>query len=80
MATAKAKRAGTGGPELKYAGFDGIIVTGQAPKPVYLWIMDGKIELRDAAHLWGKLSGDVQDLLTAETDKRARVLQCGIAG
>ena len=34
----------------------------------------------DAAHIWGKISGDVQDILTAETDKRARVLQCGIAG
>ena len=68
------------GPELKFAGFDGIIVTGQSPKPVYLWIQDGKAELRDAAHIWGKLSGEVQDILTAETDKRARVLQCGIAG
>lgn len=68
------------GPELKFAGFDGIIVTGQSPRPAYLWIADGKAELRDASHLWGKLSGEVQDLLTAETDKRARVLQCGIAG
>lgn len=68
------------GPELKFAGFDGIIVTGQSPKPVYLWIQDGKAELRDAAHIWGKVSGEVQDILTAETDKRARVLQCGIAG
>ena len=68
------------GPELKFAGFDGIIVTGQSPKPVYLWICDGKVELRDAAHLWGKVSGDVQEIVTAETDKRARVLQCGIAG
>ena len=53
------------GPELKFAGFDGIIVTGQSPKPVYLWITDGKAELRDAAHLWGKLSGEVQDILVA---------------
>jgi aldehyde:ferredoxin oxidoreductase len=68
------------GPELKFAGFDGIIVTGQSPKPVYLWICDGKVELRDAAHLWGKVSGEVQEIVTAETDKRARVLQCGIAG
>jgi aldehyde:ferredoxin oxidoreductase len=67
-------------PELKFAGFDGIVITGQSPKPVYLWVTDGKAELRDAAHLWGKLSGEVQDVLTAETDKRARVLQCGIAG
>ncbi len=68
------------GPELKFAGFDGLIVTGQSPKPVYLWISDGTAELRDAAHLWGKPSGEVQDLLTAETDKRARILQCGPAG
>ncbi len=68
------------GPELKFAGFDGLIVTGQSPKPVYLWICDGKAELRDAAHLWGRLSGEVQDILVGETDKRARVLQCGIAG
>jgi len=68
------------GPELKFAGFDGIIVTGQSPKPVYLWICDGKAELRDAAHLWGRVSGEVQDILVGETDKRARVLQCGIAG
>jgi aldehyde:ferredoxin oxidoreductase len=68
------------GPELKFAGFDGIIVTGRSPRPVYLWISDGTAELREAGHLWGKLSGEVQDLLTAETDKRARVLQCGPAG
>ncbi len=68
------------GPELKFAGFDGIIVTGRSPAPVYLWICDGQVEIRQAAHVWGKLSGDVQDRLVAETDKRARVLQCGIAG
>ncbi len=76
----ESEAGGWWGPELKFAGFDGIIVTGQAPKPTYLWIQDGKAELRDAAHLWGKLSGEVQDTLTAETDKRARVLQCGPAG
>ncbi len=68
------------GPELKFAGFDGIIVTGRAPTPVYLWITDGSAELRDGAHLWGKLSGEVQDRLTAETDPRARILPCGPAG
>ncbi|HYL81554.1 MAG TPA: aldehyde ferredoxin oxidoreductase N-terminal domain-containing protein, partial [Candidatus Acidoferrum sp.] len=68
------------GPELKFAGFDGIIITGRSPKPVYLWITDGKVELRDAAHVWGKLSAQSQETLKAETEKRARVLQCGIAG
>ena len=76
----ESEAGGWWGPELKFAGFDGIIVTGQSPRPMYLWIADGKAELRDASHLWGKLSGEVQDILTAETDKRARVLQCGIAG
>jgi aldehyde:ferredoxin oxidoreductase len=68
------------GPELKCAGFDGIIVTGQSRQPVYLWICAGRVELRDGSHLWGKISGDVQNTLTAETDQRARILQCGIAG
>lgn len=68
------------GPELKFAGFDGIIVTGQSSNPVYLWITDGKAELRDGSHLWGRLSGEVQDILTADTDSHARVLQCGPAG
>ena len=76
----ESEAGGWWGPELKFAGFDGIIVTGQSPRPLYLWIADGKAELRDASHLWGKLSGEVQDILTGETDKRARVLQCGIAG
>jgi len=42
------------GPELKYAGYDGIIIKGKAPKPVYLHIEDDNVELRDATHLWGK--------------------------
>jgi aldehyde:ferredoxin oxidoreductase len=76
----EAEAGGWWGPELKLAGFDAIIVTGVAPRPVYLWVHDGQAELRDAAHLWGKVSGNVQDTLKNETDKRARVLQCGIAG
>ena len=39
--------------ELKYAGFDGIVVTGESDHPVYLWVHDGEAELRDASHLWG---------------------------
>ncbi|HWT82275.1 MAG TPA: aldehyde ferredoxin oxidoreductase N-terminal domain-containing protein, partial [Candidatus Methylomirabilis sp.] len=68
------------GPELKFAGFDGILIRGQSPRPVYLWIAEGKVELRDASHLWGKLSGEVHDTLKEQTDKRARILQCGVAG
>jgi len=76
----ESEAGGWWGPELKLAGFDGIIIKGQSPRPVYLWIADGKAELRDASHLWGRLSGEVHDTLKEQTDKRARILQCGVAG
>lgn len=69
------------GPELKAAGFDGIVVHGRSPQPVYLWIEDGKAELRPAERYWGKLTGEVEDGLFQELgDDRVRVLQCGVAG
>jgi len=67
--------------ELKFAGFDGIVIRGKSLKPVYLWIRDGKAELRDAAHLWGKVTGEVESVLREELgDKRIQVLQIGPAG
>lgn len=68
------------GPELKSAGFDGILIKGQADSPVYLYVTDGAAELRDATKFWGQLSGDVQDGIVEECGKRTRVLQTGIAG
>jgi aldehyde:ferredoxin oxidoreductase len=76
----EAEAGGWWGPELKLAGFDAVIVSGASPRPVYLWVCDGQAELRDASPLWGKVSGEVEDLVKAQTEKRARVLQCGIAG
>jgi len=67
--------------ELKFAGYDAIIVTGRAERPVYLWLHDGEAELRDAAHLWGKVTADVEDAIRAEhRDPRIQVLQVGPAG
>jgi aldehyde:ferredoxin oxidoreductase len=67
--------------ELKFAGFDGIVVHGKAEKPVYLWIKDGEPELRDAAHLMGKATAEVEDIIREELkDKRIEVLQTGPAG
>ena len=67
--------------ELKFAGFDGIVVRGQSPQPVYLWIKDGEAELRDAAHLWGKTTGTVDEILKNELgDKKIEIMQCGPAG
>ena len=54
------------GPELKYAGYDGIIIKGKAPKPVYLYIEDDLVELRDAGHLWGK--GVFETISTIQRD------------
>lgn len=64
--------------ELKFAGFDGIVLKGRSPKPVYLSIVNGEFELRDAAHLMGKLSGEVDDILHKEIDPKAEILQHGI--
>jgi aldehyde:ferredoxin oxidoreductase len=67
--------------ELKFAGFDGIVVHGEADKPVYLWIKDGQAELRPADHLWGKTTAEVDDILFDELgDQRIQVMQTGIAG
>ena len=65
--------------ELKFAGFDGIVIKGKSPKPVYLAILDGKAELRDAAHLMGKKTGEVDDILHEEVDPKAEILQHGPA-
>jgi aldehyde:ferredoxin oxidoreductase len=54
------------GAELKYAGYDGIIIEGKASVPVYLWIDDDLVELREASHLWGMGSYDVQHKLKEE--------------
>ncbi len=64
--------------ELKFAGFDGIVIRGRSPKPVYLSIAEGKVELKDASHLWGKLTKTVDEALKAEVgDPKAQVLQIG---
>ncbi len=69
------------GPELRYAGFDALIIEGVSDFPCYIWIKDGKIEIRDASALWGKETGEVEDLIQAElNDGKCRILQAGIAG
>lgn len=80
-AIASAEAGGWWGHEFKRTGYDGLIVHGKADKPVYLWIKDGEVEIRDAAHLWGKDTADVEWAIQGELDdKRIRVSQCGIAG
>lgn len=69
------------GPDLKLAGYDGIIVRGKSSTPVYLLIRDGKVELRDAKHLLGKTTFDTGDTLRAELDEpKLTVAAIGPAG
>lgn len=71
---------GTWGIGLKRAGFDGIIIKGKSPKPVYLWIHDGEVEIRDAVHLWGKDTFETDRLIKEATNEKAVVSVIGQAG
>ncbi|MEN6523368.1 MAG: aldehyde ferredoxin oxidoreductase N-terminal domain-containing protein, partial [Anaerolineaceae bacterium] len=71
---------GSFGPEVKFAGYDMIIIEGAAKKPVYLWIKDDNVEIRDASAVWGKNVPDTTDALRAETDEDAKVACIGPAG
>ena len=69
------------GADLKFAGYDGIIITGVSEKPCYLLIEDSDVEIRDASHLWGKDTEETWDILKKETGHRnAGVARIGIAG
>jgi aldehyde:ferredoxin oxidoreductase len=66
---------------LKQAGYDGVIIEGAASKPCYLFINDGKPELRDAGKFWGKGARDTEDMLRADVGiKDAKVMGIGPAG
>jgi len=76
-------RSGTGGmwgPELKYAGFDAIVLYGKSEEPVYIYIEDGKAEIKDAADLWGKDTYATQQILQSRHDPNAKILCIGKAG
>jgi aldehyde:ferredoxin oxidoreductase len=75
-----ANSGGNFGPYLKFAGYDNIFFTGIAEKPVYLFINNGKAELRDAAHLMGKDTFQVEDILKGELGKDVEVACIGPAG
>ena len=69
------------GSELKFAGFDHIVVTGKSAEPVYLWIHDGEAEIKSAASLWGRTTGETEAQLRRELgDARIQVASIGPAG
>lgn len=76
-----ANSGGFFGPELKRAGYDGVFVSGAAAKPVYIWIKDGKVEIRDASHLWGMDAYEADEALKQETgEKKMHAALIGPAG
>ncbi len=68
------------GVALKKAGFDGIVISGKSNKPVYLYVEDSKVVIRDATNLWGKDTVETQEILRNELGKDFRTCAIGIAG
>ncbi len=80
-AIASSEAGGWWGHEFKRAGFDALVIRGRAPRPVYLWIKDGAVEIRPAEHLWGRQTWPAQEAIQRELgDTRIRVAQIGPAG
>ena len=69
---------GDWGVKLRWAGYDGLVITGQAEKPMYLWINNDTVQLRDASHLWGLEAYETQQAVLQETgDPHASVAAIG---
>ncbi len=67
--------------EMKFAGFDAVVIRGRSPKPAYLWLHDGKAEIRSAEHIWGKVTGDTEDIIRQELgDPQIKIAEIGPAG
>jgi aldehyde:ferredoxin oxidoreductase len=75
-----ANSGGNFGPHLKFAGYDAVFFNGIADRPVYLFIDNGKAELRDARHLWGKDTYETEDALKAELGEAAEIVGIGPSG
>ncbi|HXX35791.1 MAG TPA: aldehyde ferredoxin oxidoreductase family protein [Thermodesulfobacteriota bacterium] len=77
----QARSGGAFGPRLKKAGFDHLVVEGKSDRPVYLWIRNGNVEIREASHLWGKGVEQTTDVILQEIgDPDASVAAIGVAG
>ncbi len=78
---AESEAAGFFGPELKKAGFDAIVFRGRSETPVYLWVNDGKAEIKDATHIYQLGAKEVEDAIRDEMgSSNIRVAQTGLAG
>jgi aldehyde:ferredoxin oxidoreductase len=72
---------GDWGPELRFAGYEGIIIEGKSPRPVYLWIHNGSVEFKSATRLWGNGVWQTEDMIREDVgDKNAKIASIGPAG
>jgi aldehyde:ferredoxin oxidoreductase len=71
---------GSWGGLLKYAGYDALVVQGRSDKPVYIYINDNKVEIRDASRIWGKSVYETSDILKAEHGEKVSVMTTGQGG
>lgn len=76
----KSEAGGFWGAELKRAGFDLVVIKGRAKKPVYISITDKNVAIKEAGHLWGRTTKEVQELLKRELGGNCRIAQIGPAG
>jgi aldehyde:ferredoxin oxidoreductase len=77
----ESEAGGVWGAELKKAGYEAVVIEGSSPQPVYLWIKDGKAEIRDAGRLWGLETADTERAIRKELgDPRIRTAVIGPAG
>lgn len=77
---ASSNSGGFWGAELKFAGYDAIIIEEKSDTPVYINIEDDKVEIKDARNLWGKVVSETTDLLEKEHGEKVKVLTIGPAG
>lgn len=77
----ESEAGGWWGPELKAAGYDALLIKGRAEKPVYLWIENEKVEIRDASKVWGQMTREAQATIREELgDDKVRIALIGPAG
>jgi len=77
----KSEAGGFWPAEFKHAGYDAIVIEGKAQSPVYLWIKDGEVNIRDASHLWGMLTKETEETIRGELgDKGIRLASIGPGG
>ena len=79
-AVACSNSGGYWGPALRFAGYDYVLIEGEAKEPVYLSIFDDQVEIRPAKHLWGKEVHELEDLIKAETHPDVKIASIGPSG